>query len=73
MKIALGGALYSMGGHVANEAQAKEFAVKMAAAAADLGLDGMDLDVEDSGSGADVQVMILSTVDRTLRNTARLL
>ena len=26
------------------------------AAALDLGLDGMDLDVEDSGAGADVQV-----------------
>jgi len=66
VKIALGGALYSMGGHVANEAQAKEFAEKMAAAAEDLGLDGMDLDVEDSGSGSDVQIALIKETRRLL-------
>ena len=47
-----------MGLHVTNAAQATQFAEKMAAAAADLGLDGMDLDIEDSGVGADVQVYL---------------
>ena len=45
-----------MSGHVSSAAQATEFAEKMAATAHDIGLDGMDLDVEDSGTGADVQV-----------------
>ena len=48
--------MYSMSGHVSSAAQATEFAEKMAATAHDIGLDGMDLDVEDSGTGADVQV-----------------
>ena len=42
--------------HVHSVEDATDFAKKMAEAANDLGLDGMDLDVEDSGADADVQV-----------------
>merc|ERR1712236_98360 len=52
VKIALGGALYSMGGFVSS--------------AADLGLDGMDLDVEDSGTGAEVQIFLIKETRRIL-------
>merc|ERR1712013_85674 len=55
-KIALGGAKYSMSFHVHSVEDATDFAKKMAEAANDLGLDGMDLDVEDSGADADVQI-----------------
>ena len=62
MKIALGGALFSMSSHVTTVAEAGLFAEKMLAAATDLGLDGMDLDVEDGGAGVDVQVGIVVVV-----------
>jgi len=56
VKIALGGALYSMGQYVTSVEEAKRFAEQMQVAAIDYGLDGMDLDVEDSGAGEEVQV-----------------
>lgn len=66
VKIALGGALYSMGQYVTDVGQAAQFAEAMQAAALDLGLDGMDLDVEDSGAGADVQVAVIRETRRLL-------
>jgi len=66
VKIALGGALYSMGSYVSSTAEATEFAEKMAVAAADLGLDGMDLDVEDSGTGAEVEIFLIKETRRIL-------
>ena len=36
------------------------------AAAVDLGLDGMDLDVEDGGAGAEVQVAVIKETRRLL-------
>ena len=46
-----------MGVHVPSVEEATKFAEAMAATAVDIGLDGMDLDVEDSGTGAEVQVI----------------
>ena len=45
-----------MGVHIPSVEEATKFAEAMAATAEDIGLDGMDLDVEDSGTGAEVQV-----------------
>jgi len=66
VKIALGGAKYSMGLHVSSVEQATEFAEAMAATAEDIGLDGMDLDVEDSGTGAEVQIALIKETRRVL-------
>jgi len=65
-KIALGGAKYSMSFHVHSVEDATDFAKKMAEAANDLGLDGMDLDVEDSGADADVQIAVIKETRRLL-------
>ena len=62
-----------MGLHVSSVEQATEFAEAMAATAADIGLDGMDLDVEDSGTGADVQVGSVFITHNTHISLPRLL
>jgi len=66
VKIALGGALFSMGQHVTSPQDALHFAEQMQAAALEYGLDGMDLDVEDSGAGEDVQVAVIKETRRLL-------
>merc|ERR1712179_158929 len=66
VKIALGGALFNMGAYVSTVEEATEFAEKMLATHKDIGLDGMDLDVEDSGVGADVQVAVIKETRRLL-------
>jgi len=66
VKIALGGALYNMGAYIKTVEQATEFAEKMLATQKDIGLDGMDLDVEDSGVGVDVQVAVIKETRRLL-------
>jgi len=66
VKIALGGAKYSMSFHVHSVEDATEFAKKMAEAANDYGLDGMDLDVEDSGAEAEVQIALIKETRRLL-------
>merc|ERR1711934_396149 len=66
VKIALGGALFNMGANVSTVEEATEFAEKMLATHKDIGLDGMDLDVEDSGVGADVQVAVIKETRRLL-------
>jgi len=60
-KIALGGALYSMS-NLLTEADAEAWAESMAATVKDLGLDGMDLDVEDSGTGANIQIALINAM-----------
>ena len=62
-----------MGLHVSSVEQATEFAEAMAATAADIGLDGMDLDVEDSGTGAEVQVSSVFITPNIHMNPLRLL
>lgn len=66
VKIALGGALYSMGQYVTSVEDAARFAEQMQVAAMDYGLDGMDLDVEDSGAGEEVQVAVIKETRRLL-------
>jgi len=66
VKIALGGAKYSMGFHVTSVEAAAEFARKMATTATELGLDGMDLDVEDGNPGAEVQIALIKETRRLL-------
>jgi len=66
VKIALGGALYNMGAYIKTVEEATEFAEKMLATQKDIGLDGMDLDVEDSGVGVDVQVAVIKETRRLL-------
>jgi len=68
VKIALGGALFSMGQHVTSPDDALHFAEQMQAAVLEYGLDGMDLDVEDAGAGEDVQVAVIKETRRLLPN-----
>jgi len=68
VKIALGGALFSMGQYVTSPEDALHFAEQMQAAAIEYGLDGMDLDVEDSGAGEEVQVAVIKETRRLLPN-----
>jgi len=68
VKIALGGALFSMGQYVTSPEDALRFAEQMQAAAMEYGLDGMDLDVEDSGAGEEVQVAVIKETRRLLPN-----
>merc|ERR1712089_65187 len=66
INIAFGGALYNMGAYIKTVEEATEFAEKMLATQKDIGLDGMDLDVEDSGVGVDVQVAVIKETRRLL-------
>jgi len=66
VKIALGGALYSMGAYITTPAQATQFCEKMLDTVNDIGLDGMDLDVEDGGVGAEVQVAVIKECRRLI-------
>jgi len=59
-KLALGGALYSMSSYVTTEAEAKAWAERLVTTVQDYGLDGIDLDVEDSAVAGDVQVVLIS-------------
>jgi len=56
VKIALGGALYSMSSHITSELEATKFAESLVRDATDYDIDGVDLDVEDSGATADIQL-----------------
>jgi len=66
VKIALGGALYSMGAYIRTPEEATKFCEKMLDTVNDIGLDGMDLDVEDGGVGAEVQVAVIKECRRLI-------
>jgi len=64
VKIALGGALYSMSSHITSELEATKFAESLVRDVTEYDIDGVDLDVEDSGANADIQIAVIREIRR---------
>jgi len=61
VKVAFGGALYSMSFAVNDQASAEEFCESVVQMRADFHVDGIDLDVEDGGTNAMIQTHLLKS------------
>lgn len=72
VKMALGGALYSMSGHIHNTQDASNFCKDLKETFAKYHIDGLDLDIEDGGSNADIQFALISECRKELGGGAHI-
>merc|ERR1711976_1045434 len=64
VKIALGGAMYSMSNHIHSVEDAARYAETLSQDVTKYHLDGVDLDVEDSGASAEIQIALIKEIRR---------
>jgi len=72
VKMAFGGALYSMSEYIKNEQDAVEFCKNLKVTFDEYGIDGMDLDIEDGGTNANVQFKVISECRKQLGPSAHI-
>jgi len=72
VKVAYGGALYSMSQYVKTEEDAVQFCKALKDTFATYHLDGLDLDVEDGGTSPDIQAKLISECRRELGESAHI-
>jgi len=72
VKMAFGGALYSMSEFIRTEEDAVNFCINFKETCDEYGIDGMDLDIEDGGTNADIQFKVISECRKQLGPAAHI-